>query len=98
MTDLSALREEYAAGGLSETDLLPDPLAMFARWMDDTIDAGLHEPNAMVLATASTEGEVSSRMVLLKGINEWGFVFFTNLLSHKGRDLAANPSCALLFP
>lgn len=97
-TDLTALRAEYARGGLDVTDLADDPLTMFRRWLDDAVAARLHEPNAMVLSTVSAEGQPSSRMVLLKGLSEAGFVFFTNTASRKGRELAAEPRCALLFP
>jgi pyridoxamine 5'-phosphate oxidase len=98
MRDPAELRREYAAGGLSEDDLLDDPIEMFARWYDQAGEAGLYEPNAMVVATVSGDGRPSSRMVLLKGFSERGFVFFTNTGSRKGRELAANPRCALLFP
>lgn len=96
--ELSDLRREYAAGGLSEPDLDRDPVAMFRRWMHDTVAAGVHEPNAMVLSTASADCAPASRLVLLKGLDERGFVFFTNYSSRKGGELAANPRCALLFP
>src|SRR3954467_12462316 len=96
--DIAGLREEYAAGGLDEADLAPDPVAMFRRWFDDVRAANLHEPNAMVVATVSADGRPSSRMVLLKGFSDEGFVFFTNLRSRKGVELAAEPRCALLFP
>lgn len=96
--DLSALREEYGRGGLDLPDLSRDPIEMFERWLQQSLDAGLHEPNAMVLATASPEGRPSSRMVLLKGVGPDGFVFFTNRASRKGAELSANPHCALLFP
>jgi pyridoxamine 5'-phosphate oxidase len=109
--DLAGLREEYGRAGLDERDLAPDPIAMFERWMQDAVEAGLHEPNAMVVATADAEGAPSSRMVLLKGLRSAGsrnagsgagsgagFVFFTNTASRKGTELAANPRCALLFP
>lgn len=96
--DLAALRQEYGRAGLDETDLAPDPVSMFERWMRDALDAGLHDPNAMVLATAGADGAPSSRMVLLKGVGHDGFVFFTNTGSRKGEELAANPRCALLFP
>ncbi|MDN4159882.1 pyridoxamine 5'-phosphate oxidase [Nocardioides abyssi] len=95
--DLRSLRHEYAAAGLAEDDLAPDPVAMFRRWFAEVEDA-VHEPNAMVVATVSPEGRPSSRMVLLKGLDERGFVFFTNTHSRKGTELAANPHCALLFP
>ncbi len=96
--DLASLRAEYARDGLVETDLAPDPVAMFRRWLAEAVAAGLHEPNAMVVATVSAEGQPSSRMVLLKGLSEAGWVFFTNTRSRKGAELAANPRCALLFP
>jgi pyridoxamine 5'-phosphate oxidase len=96
--DLASAREEYTRGGLSESELLPDPVAMFARWYDEARAAGVHEPNALVVATASAHGVPSARLVLLKGFSEDGFVFFTNTTSRKGVELAANPSCALLFP
>jgi pyridoxamine 5'-phosphate oxidase len=96
--DLASLREDYSRAGLTEEDLAPDPFAFFHRWLRDAVEAGLHEPNAMVVATASPEGRPSSRMVLLKGLSEEGFVFFTNTHSRKGEELAANPHCALLFP
>jgi pyridoxamine 5'-phosphate oxidase len=96
--ELSDLRREYAAGGLDESDLETEPVAMFRRWMHDAVAAGLHEPNAMVLSTVSAEGAPASRIVLLKGIDERGFVFFTNYESRKADDLDARPRCALLFP
>jgi pyridoxamine 5'-phosphate oxidase len=96
--DLAALRAEYALGGLHESDLAPDPTTMFRSWIADAAASGMHEPNAMVLATASAEGVPSSRMVLLKGLDEKGFRFFANLGSRKGSELAANPRCSLLFP
>lgn len=100
--DLAGLRAEYGRAGLDEADLAPSPMEMFERWMREAQEAGLHEPNAMVVATADADGAPSSRMVLLKGLRheggEAGFVFFTNTGSRKGRELAANPRCALLFP
>jgi pyridoxamine 5'-phosphate oxidase len=92
------MRAEYTRDGLYETDLEPDPTKMFQRWMSDAVAAGLPEPNAMVLSTVSEECRPSARMVLLKGLDEWGFVFYTNLLSRKGVELAGNPACSLLFP
>ena len=96
--DLAALRAEYALGGLHESDLAPDPLTMFRAWMSDASASGMHEPNAMVVATVSGDGLPSSRMVLLKGVDEGGFRFFTNLGSRKGAELSANHRCSLLFP
>jgi pyridoxamine 5'-phosphate oxidase len=96
--DLAALRAEYARGGLDESDLAADPVSMFRRWLAEAAAAGLHEPNAMVVSTADADGRPSSRMVLLKGLDEHGFAFFTNTRSRKGQELAANPHCSLLFP
>lgn len=96
--DLAALRLEYGRAGLDEGDLAPDPIAMFDRWMRDAVDAGVHEPNGMVLATADASGVPSARMLLLKGFGRAGFVFFTNTASRKGIELADNPRCSLLFP
>lgn len=96
--DFAALRAEYARGGLDFPDLAGDPYEMFGRWMRDSIKAGLHEPNALVVSTVSAGGRPSSRMVLLKEYDERGFVFYTNRASRKGSELAENPYCALLFP
>jgi pyridoxamine 5'-phosphate oxidase len=100
--DLAALRREYVAAGLTEEDADPDPWIQWRRWFDDAVAAGLHEPNAMVVATADPDGMPSARMVLLKGVSllppDDGFVFYTNTASRKGRALASNPRCALLFP
>ena len=96
--DLTGLREEYGRGGLDLPDLADDPIEMFEGWLAQVIDAGVHEPNAMVVSTATTDGRPSSRMVLLKEIGPDGFVLFTNLASRKGEELAANAQCALLFP
>jgi pyridoxamine 5'-phosphate oxidase len=96
--ELAALRREYGDAGLDAADLAPDPIVMFRHWMHDTVVAGLHEPNAMVVATVSPEGRPSARMVLLKSVDERGFVFYTNYDSRKGRELDANPPVSLLFP
>ena len=96
--DLAALREEYARAGLDEADLAPDPIAMFDRWMGEAHDAIRHDANAMVLSTVGADLAPSARLVLLKGISEDGFVFFTNTASRKGSELADDPACALLFP
>jgi len=95
---IAAARAEYTRGGLREADLLPDPIAMFGRWYDEAQAAGLHEPNAMVVATVGADLAPSARLVLLKGVSDAGFVFYTNTRSRKGRELAENPRCALLFP
>jgi pyridoxamine 5'-phosphate oxidase len=96
-TDLASLRAEYQLAGLDESDLAADPFAMFSTWFDAARAAGVLEPNAMVLTTASVDGQPSARTVLLKGLTEHGFVFFTNYESRKGAELAANPHCCLLF-
>ena len=97
--DLAALRAEYAREGLEEHDAGADPVALFRRWLGEAIAAGIHEPNAMALATADTSGRPSVRIVLLKGFDEAGAVFYTNYDSRKGRELADNPwaSAALLW-
>ena len=95
---MDEVRKRYADEGLRESDLAPDPITMFDRWYADAVGAGVHQPEAMVVSTVSPEGRPSSRLVLLKGVDVWGFRFYTNLLSRKGVELAANPSCSLLFP
>jgi pyridoxamine 5'-phosphate oxidase len=97
MTQLADLRRTYVLGSLSETDVAPDPISQFKRWFDEAITAKLPEPNAMTLATVDADGQPSARIVLLKGMDERGFTFFTNYESRKGLDLAANPRAALLF-
>lgn len=91
------MRLEYTRAGLEEGDLDPDPIAQFAAWFAEAQAAGVPEANAMMLATAAPDGTPSARIVLLKGIDERGFVFFSNYESPKGRDLAANPRAALTF-
>jgi pyridoxamine 5'-phosphate oxidase len=91
------MRLNYALRGLSEEDLRPDPIEQFTVWFEEAREGGVLEPNAMTLATASATGEPSARIVLLKGIDERGFVFYTNYESAKGRDLAANPRATLSF-
>jgi pyridoxamine 5'-phosphate oxidase len=94
---LARLRREYGDAGLDTPDLEADPVTMFRRWLEETIDSGLHEPNAMVVATVG-DGRPSTRMVLLKGVDERGFVFYTNLTSRKAEEIRANPAVSLLFP
>jgi pyridoxamine 5'-phosphate oxidase len=96
--DLAAMRSAYAREGLDEAAATAEPLELFARWLADAIAAGLPEPNAMVVATATPDGLPSARTVLLKGADERGFTFFTNYGSRKGAELAANPRAALVFP
>ncbi len=92
---LRAMREEYATVGLDEQSAGDDPLVLFVRWLAQVEAAGVHEPNAMALATATSQGRPSVRLVLLKGVDERGFTFFTNTRSRKGRELATNPQAAL---
>ena len=94
---IADLRKEYMFHGLSEADLDSDPFGQFARWFGQALAAGLPEPNAMTLATATPDGRPSARMVLIKGVDERGFVFYSNYESRKGRELAANPYAALVF-
>ncbi|GGU10600.1 pyridoxamine 5'-phosphate oxidase [Nocardioides albus] len=96
--ELAAARENYTRSGLHEDDLEADPFTMFERWYAEARDAGIVEPNAMVVSTVSADGAPSSRTVLLKGFSTEGFTFFTNTASRKGSDLAANPRIAVLFP
>jgi pyridoxamine 5'-phosphate oxidase len=91
------LRKEYMLNGLSEADVDADPIRQFRAWFDQALSAGLAEPNAMTLATATPDGRPSARTVLIKGVDKRGFVFYTNYSSRKGQDLAANPYAALVF-
>lgn len=91
------MRLNYARAGLVEADLDPDPIQQFARWFDEACTSGVPEPNAMTLATASADGIPAARIVLLKGFDDRGFVFYSNYESPKGQDLAANPRAALTF-
>jgi len=91
------LRREYTRAGLHESDAYPDPVEQFRGWFDDALSANLHEPNAVTLATATRAGRPSARVVLLKGFDERGFVFYTNYEGRKGRELEENPYCALVF-
>src|SRR5687767_8063595 len=93
---LEDLRKNYALGGLRRDDLNPDPIAQFNRWMQQALDSQLLEPTAMTLSTADQAGRPSSRIVLLKGVDERGFLFFTNYESRKGRELSENPHAALV--
>jgi pyridoxamine 5'-phosphate oxidase len=97
LLDPAHLRQNYDVGALDEADADADPFRQFARWFDEALNADLMEPNAMALATVDAHGRPGSRMVLLKGVDKKGFVFFTNYESRKGHDLAANPMAALLF-
>lgn len=97
MKDLADLREEYRNQPFDLTDTVADPLEQFNVWFTAAQAAGVPEPNAMTLATASAEGMPSARIVLLKGVEAGRFVFYTNYESRKGEELAANPRAALVF-
>ncbi|MFV2120481.1 pyridoxamine 5'-phosphate oxidase [Streptomyces sp. Act-28] len=93
------MREQYHTSELAERDLAAHPMEQFARWFEEAARGGdVHEPNAMVVATATPDGRPSTRTVLLKHYDARGFVFFTNYDSRKGAELAANPHASLLFP
>jgi pyridoxamine 5'-phosphate oxidase len=93
--DIAALRREYTFAGLRRRDLDADAIRQFNTWFEQALAAEIMEPNAMTLATVDSEGQPSSRIVLLKAVDERGFVFFTNYLGRKGRELAHNPRAAL---
>ena len=97
MVFLESLRSNYALSGLNETDLLETPFQQFQLWLEQAIAAELPEPNAMTLATLSAQGKPIARMVLLKGLDEKGFVFYTNYDSAKGKQLTETDSAALVF-
>ena len=94
---LADLRQDYSLQSLDITDVANDPFDQFKRWFEEAIKSEILEPNAMTLATATTEGKPSARIVLLKGIDNQGFVFFTNYESKKGVEMSANPQAALCF-
>jgi pyridoxamine 5'-phosphate oxidase len=96
--DLESLRREYLRGGLNSADLEADPFAQFEKWMQQAIDLQFTDPTAMTVATVNAEGQPSQRIVLLKHVDEKGFVFYTNYGSRKARDLDANPRISLHFP
>ncbi|MCY0387671.1 pyridoxamine 5'-phosphate oxidase [Robbsia sp. Bb-Pol-6] len=97
MNQLSDIRKNYAYGSLSESDVDRDPIAQFARWFDEALKSEIPEANAMTLATVGTDFRPSSRIVLIKGFDARGVVFFTNYQSRKGRELATHPYASLLF-
>jgi pyridoxamine 5'-phosphate oxidase len=95
--DPARLRTDYKRATLDEAAVDPDPVLQFSRWFDEAVAAAVPEPNAMTLATVGADGRPSARIVLLKGVDERGFVFFTNYASRKGRELADGAPAALLF-
>jgi len=97
MANLADIRKQYSLKTLEHHDLAADPLSQFGTWFQDALAAEILEPNAMVLATADASGRPSARVVLLKGVQEGGFVFYSNYHSRKGHDIADNPQAALVF-
>jgi len=95
--DLPTLRHEYDTHGVDVHGLDPDPLVQFGVWFEEAAAEGIYEPHAMTLSTVGARGRPSGRIVLLKGADPRGFVFFTNYESRKGRDLAAHPVAGLTF-
>lgn len=95
--DLAAMREHYGREGLDPADLDPDPVRQFQRWFDDWLATDPYDAANMVLATVDPDGWPAARAVLLKGVDQRGFAFYTNRSSDKGRDLAASPRAALTF-
>jgi len=97
MTSLAELRKNYSLGSLDAGDVDRNPFRQFDAWFAQALDAQLPEPNTMTLATVDSRGRPSARIVLIKGVDERGFVFFTNYDSRKGREIADNPHASLLF-
>jgi pyridoxamine 5'-phosphate oxidase len=97
MTSLAELRKNYSLGSLDVADVDRNPFRQFDAWFAQAVDAKLPEPNTMTLATVDSRGRPSARIVLVKGVDERGFVFFTNYESRKGRELADKPHASLLF-
>ena len=96
--DLEALRREYLKDGLEREDLAEDPLDQFEKWMAQFLELGLADPTAMTVATVAPDGQPSQRIVLLKHVDQSGFVFYTNYSSRKASEIDANPKISLHFP
>lgn len=95
--NIQNLRQEYRAAELAEADVDKNPFTQFGKWFKEALDGLLYEPNVMTLATADLSGKPSARILLLKGFDENGFVFFTNYDSKKGKELEENPQASMLF-
>lgn len=95
--EIAALRENYSKASLAEHDMVGDPIAQFKDWFKQAIDAEVNEPNAMSLGTVNASGQPAVRIVLVKAVDERGFVFYTNYQSHKAKEIEANPHVALSF-
>jgi pyridoxamine 5'-phosphate oxidase len=96
--ELESVRREYLQGGLQRKDLVDNPIDQFKQWMQQALEMGLRDPTAMTLATVSADGQPSQRIVLLKRMDESGFIFFTNYQSRKAREMAVNSRVSLHFP
>lgn len=97
MDQLSRMRQEYQTGSLNEKEMALNPFNQFRIWLNAAITSGLSEPNAMIVASTTPDGKPSARVVLLKELNDKGFVFYTNYMSRKGGELLANPFTAAVF-
>lgn len=94
---IAHLREDYTAKTLTKADVMDNPIEQFGIWLKEALNAEVPEPNAMTLATATASGVPSARIVLLKGYDENGFIFYTNYESHKAQEMVDNPNVALVF-
>jgi pyridoxamine 5'-phosphate oxidase len=94
---VSDIRKTYQMGALNESDVLQDAIDQFKRWLEDALKSDILEPTAMMVATADKHGRPSARMLLLKGVDERGFIFFSNYQSRKAQELLENPQAALVF-
>ena len=95
--ELQNLMQYYSAATLTEKEVKQDPINQFDKWFNDAVAADVLDPNAMTLATATHNGLPSARIVLLKGFNKEGFMFYTNYLSRKGKEMAKNPMASVVF-
>lgn len=94
---IADIRKDYKLASLSESDVAPDPIRQFEHWWHEAVNSEIEEVNAMTLATASCDGLPSARIVLLKGFDKDGFIFFSNYNSYKGKHLEENPRAVLVF-
>src|SRR3954469_20868470 len=97
MVSIADIRKEYQLRSLTEQDMHADPFQQFHQWWNEALHAKIEEVNAMTLCTSTPDGTPSARILLLKGLSEEGFVFFTNYQSAKGQEIEANPRVALVF-
>lgn len=97
MSNIANLRQDYKQKSLDIKDVQTDPIQQFKIWFEEALESNLKEPNAMILATSDKTGMPNARVLLLKGFDEKGFVFFTNYESEKGKELSENPKAAMVF-